>query len=142
VVVCLDRGADCLHMVQLMPLHPQTPSSLASFKSRLVLPFWCRLTQAGLEMRTLNGCSSSSFLVFLSPCATLRRLSVFERTQIYHLVSCISGRLGPVDPVQLEDSTQQLRIKSRRNDPADWRMIFVRLRRQPCVSCTTHKMQQ
>jgi len=34
------RGAGCLHMVQLMPLHPKTPSSLASFKSRLVLPFW------------------------------------------------------------------------------------------------------
>ena len=40
VVICLERGADCLHMVQLMPLHPKTPSSLASFKSRLVLPFW------------------------------------------------------------------------------------------------------
>ena len=38
MVICLDRGADCLHMVQLMPLHPKTPSSLASFKSRLVLP--------------------------------------------------------------------------------------------------------
>jgi len=34
VVICLERGADCLHMVQLMP------SSLALFKSRLVLPFW------------------------------------------------------------------------------------------------------
>jgi len=44
VVICLEWGADCLHMVQLMPLHPKTPSSLASFKSRLVLPFWCRLT--------------------------------------------------------------------------------------------------
>jgi len=31
VVICLERGADCLHMVQLMPLHPQTPSSLALF---------------------------------------------------------------------------------------------------------------
>ena len=30
---------DCLHMVQLMPLHPKTPSSLASFESGLVLPF-------------------------------------------------------------------------------------------------------
>jgi len=39
VVICLERGADCLQMVQLMPLHPKTPSSLASFKSRLVLPF-------------------------------------------------------------------------------------------------------
>ena len=43
VVICLERGVDCLHMVQLMPLHPQTPSSLTSFKSRLVLPFWYRL---------------------------------------------------------------------------------------------------
>ena len=42
VVTCLERRADCLHMVQLMPLHPNTPSSLASFKSRLVLPFWYR----------------------------------------------------------------------------------------------------
>ena len=39
----LERGADCLDMVQLMPLHPRSPSSLASFKSRLVLPFWCWL---------------------------------------------------------------------------------------------------
>jgi len=28
-VICLERGADCLHMVQLMPLHHKTPSSLA-----------------------------------------------------------------------------------------------------------------
>jgi len=31
VVICLEQGADCLHTVQLMPLHPKTPSSLASF---------------------------------------------------------------------------------------------------------------
>ena len=36
MVICLERGADCLHMVQLMPLHPKTLSSLVSFKSRLV----------------------------------------------------------------------------------------------------------
>jgi len=29
--------ADCLHMVQLMPLHPETPSYFASFISRLAL---------------------------------------------------------------------------------------------------------
>jgi len=46
--------------VQLMPLHPKTPLSLASFKSRLVLPFWYRLTQVVLEKRPLNRCSSSS----------------------------------------------------------------------------------
>ena len=33
--------------------------SLAPVKSRLVLPFWCRLTQVVLEKRPLNGCSSS-----------------------------------------------------------------------------------
>jgi len=58
VVVCLERGANCLHIVQLMPL--SSPSSLASFKSRLVLSFWYRLTQVVLEKRLLNGCSSSS----------------------------------------------------------------------------------
>ena len=46
--------------VQLIPLHPKTPLSLASFKSRLVLPFWYRLTQVVLEKRPLNRCSSSS----------------------------------------------------------------------------------
>jgi len=53
-VICLARGADCLHMVQLMPLHPETASSLASFKSRLVLPYWYRLTQVVLEKRLLQ----------------------------------------------------------------------------------------
>jgi len=59
VVICLQQGANCLHMVQLIPLRPKTPSSLASFKSRLVLPFWYKLTQAVLEKRPLNRCSSS-----------------------------------------------------------------------------------
>ena len=31
------------------PLHPKTPSSLDSFKSRLVLPFWYRCSQVVLE---------------------------------------------------------------------------------------------
>jgi len=56
MVICLERGADCLHIVQLMPLHPKTPSSLASYKSRLVLLFWYRLTDVVLEKRPLNGC--------------------------------------------------------------------------------------
>ena len=63
MIVCLKRGADCLHMVQLMPLYPKTPSSLASFKYRLVLPFWYRPTQVALEKRPLNGCCSSSLVV-------------------------------------------------------------------------------
>ena len=42
MVVCLERGADCLDMVQLMPL--PSLSSLASLKSRLVY-----LSSAGLS---------------------------------------------------------------------------------------------
>jgi len=61
VVICLERDADCMHMVQLMLMHPRTRSSLASFKSRLVLPFWCQLTQVVREKRPLNWCSSSRF---------------------------------------------------------------------------------
>ena len=66
MVVYLKRGADCLHVVQPMPLHPKSPSSLASFKSRLVLPFWYLLTQVVLEKRSLNGCSGSSSSVCVS----------------------------------------------------------------------------
>jgi len=45
MVMCLGQGAD-LHMAQLMPL-PLTVSCCN--KSRLVLPFWCRLTQVVLD---------------------------------------------------------------------------------------------
>jgi len=41
---------------------PKNPS-LASFKSRLVLPFLYWLTHVVLEKRLLNGCSSSSVVV-------------------------------------------------------------------------------
>ena len=60
VVNCLELGADCMHMVQLMPLHPKTPSSLASFTSGWFLPFWYQLTQVVLEKRPLSECSSNS----------------------------------------------------------------------------------
>jgi len=53
-------------MVQLMLLHPKTPSYLASFKSKLVLPFWFWLTQVVLEKRLLNWCSSSSSIAALT----------------------------------------------------------------------------
>ena len=38
--------------------HPQTPSSFATFKSRLILPFWYQFTKILQEKRLLNGCSS------------------------------------------------------------------------------------
>jgi len=31
MVICLERGADCLHMVQLMTLHPKIPSDCFIF---------------------------------------------------------------------------------------------------------------
>ena len=49
MVICLEQGAD-LHMAQLMPL------PLTSVKSRLVLPFWYRLTRVVLDKGPLNGC--------------------------------------------------------------------------------------
>jgi len=51
VVVCLKRGAD-LHMAQLMPL----ALTVSSVKSRLVLPFWYRLTQVVSDKGPLNKC--------------------------------------------------------------------------------------
>ena len=49
-------SADCLHTVQLMPRHPKTPSPLASFKSRLVLPFWYRFAEVVLENTIRDAC--------------------------------------------------------------------------------------
>ena len=47
MVICLEQGAD-LHMAHCHSL------SLASVKSRLVLPFWYRLTWVVLEKGLLN----------------------------------------------------------------------------------------
>ena len=51
MVICLEQGAD-LHMAQLTPL----PLTVSCFKSRLVLPFWYRLTRVVPEKGPLNGC--------------------------------------------------------------------------------------
>jgi len=52
VVICLERGAD-LHMPSWCHCHSL---SIASVKSRLVLPFWYRLTWVVPEKGPLNGC--------------------------------------------------------------------------------------
>jgi len=52
MVICLEQGAD-LHTAQLMPL-PLTVSSFC--KSRLVFPFWYRLTQVVPDKGPLKGC--------------------------------------------------------------------------------------
>ena len=43
VVICLERGADCLHIVQLMPLHPKTRHLLPCLN-----PDWFYLYGTGL----------------------------------------------------------------------------------------------
>jgi len=60
VVVCLERGADCLHMAQLIPLHPKPRHLLPHLNPHWVLPFWYRLTHVVLGKKPLNGRISSS----------------------------------------------------------------------------------
>ena len=53
MVICLECGANDLHMVQLMPL----PPIISCFsKIQNGLPFWCWLTRVVLEKRPLNVC--------------------------------------------------------------------------------------
>jgi len=54
------NSVKALKALALMTLHPKTPSTLATFKSRLVLAFWYQRIQIVLEKRlSLNGYSSS-----------------------------------------------------------------------------------
>jgi len=52
VVTCLKQSVNYLPMVQLMPLPPLP--SLASIKSRIILPFWYRLTQVVLDRKAIK----------------------------------------------------------------------------------------
>jgi len=61
MVICLGRDAD-LHMAQLMPL---TLTISCSSKSRLILPFWYWLTRVVPDNGPLNGCSSSSSIMYI-----------------------------------------------------------------------------
>ena len=60
VVFCFYFVNVC-NMCELVPhlTRPKTSSSLASFKSRLFLPFWYWHTQVVLKRRLLNGSNSS-----------------------------------------------------------------------------------
>ena len=53
MVICLERGADCLHMAQLMPL-PLTVSCFS--KVQIGFTFWYRLTRVVPDKGPLNGC--------------------------------------------------------------------------------------
>ena len=68
MVICLERGADYLHMIQLMPLHPKPRHLLPRlnpdffYLSCICLPFLYLLTQVVRVKRPLNRCSRSSWL--------------------------------------------------------------------------------
>ena len=90
VVICLERGAD-LHMAQLMPL-PLTVSCIASVKSRLVLPFWYRLTWVVQEKGPLNVC------VCVCACVCARaRACVFVCLFVSELASDVPVTTGAAD---------------------------------------------
>ena len=82
-------------MVQLMPLHPQTQSSCASFKSRLVLHFWYRLTRVVLEKKPSSGCSSCSSAITFSIMMLLVGC-LYEHRAYKSLVICWCGCLSGV----------------------------------------------
>ena len=88
--------------------------SLAPVKSRLVLPYWYRLTQAVLEKRPLNGCSSSSsFTVYIQHPLSAFLLPQSEVVNICHgwsifwwkvfISYCIFLCVVQVQAVQLDD---------------------------------------
>jgi len=58
---CLQRGANDLHVVQLMPLPPITSCFI---KIQNGLLFWYRLTQVVLEKRPLNCYCCCCFVLF------------------------------------------------------------------------------
>jgi len=73
MLICQDRGVNDLHMFQLIPLPPHYLLLQENLE-------WCRLTQAVLEKRPLNGRSSSSSIIwYASDLDTNRkRLETFE----------------------------------------------------------------
>jgi len=60
IIICVYRGANDLHVIQLMDCHP-----IISVSTKILtgLRFWCRLTQVVVEKRSLNGCSGSSRVI-------------------------------------------------------------------------------
>ena len=89
VVICLEWGCIWSNWCHC---HPRTPSSLASFKSRLGLPFWYRFTEVVLEERPLNRCGSSSSSVWMNVYRRLPAVGVVDATQrCVGAVSCLQS---------------------------------------------------
>ena len=82
MVIWLERGAD-LHMAQLMPL------SLASVKSRLVFPFWYRLTWVVPDKGPLNGCVCERTQVRMSPWTVVFTVTATAICSLGHGLCCL-----------------------------------------------------
>jgi len=99
MVICLERGADCLHMVHLMPLPYQIPRHLMPhLNPDWFLSFWYRLANPGcpgkeavktgvvvvgyLGNPTCIGLViiqlSLVFMLFLQTCLVIRITAVFK----------------------------------------------------------------
>jgi len=90
MVICLERSAD-LHTAHLMPV-PLTVS--CSSKSRLVLPFWYRLTRIVPDKGPLNGCVCVCVCVCVAVStvgcwwSTRRLAELFRRTRCARSSCC------------------------------------------------------
>jgi len=96
MVICLECGANELHMAQLMPL----PYIISCFnKIKNGLPFWCRLTQVDLEKRPLNVCVCVWFIEVPSTgvcvCLVISSQQVFKQFSIW-TNTCSHGRVNNV----------------------------------------------
>jgi len=76
MVICLEHGANDLHMFQLMPLPPR--HLLLHYHLEWFSLFWCRLTQVFLEKRPLNRC--------LSVCLSCRFYCLFYDAEEAHFL--------------------------------------------------------
>jgi len=92
--------------------HPQTPSSLASFKSRLVLPFWYRLTRVVVEKMPLNGCRSSSSSCWLNEWLQTMHHCVCRASNVSRSVLSPVQILTDLQFFSLEDSLVNMDIKN------------------------------
>ena len=102
MVICLERGAD-LHMAQWMPLS----LTVSSVKSRLVLPFWYRLTWVILEKGPLNVCVCTHPNLNGCVCVVSRRLR--QTMRLAHWSVCPS-QVAPMmwGSVDLDDSVHRV----------------------------------
>ena len=79
--------------------HPKTPSSLASFEFRQLLPFWYRLTQVVLEKRPLNRYVSVDTLCLLinrAQCVFFCRVIVWHYVSLTFLVGWLGSQVDSV----------------------------------------------